>query len=152
MQGQSVGASSLAPWRPVLTARRMLSIGMIVPTVAACGGDDRRPQSGREQPAVACRDLKFDTTAWVRLQNPDLDGRRVYKMRKAMARDVVRCRLLKGRRRTDVRRLLGEPGDSAVDYMEYYLAPEEGPFAIDDVLLFVGIENGRVVTAEVASG
>lgn len=133
---------------------RARHFAMIVAGTALLSGcaENGAPRNPGDEARTPKRCPAFDTGRWMTLRDPALDDRRIFRERRAMAKSLVRCRSLDGLSRTAVRRLLGPPSRSGPDYVEYLLGAEDGVFGVDEVFLFIDIEQGRVTRYEVAAG
>ncbi len=122
----------------------MLAVAAAVSAAPVIGCSEDRPVR------AACD--SFDAARWRSLQNDRSDDREADRERLELGRQVVRCRLLDGRTTEEVTRLLGPPSDAERDSWEYYLAPEPGPAPLDQIWLFLDIDDGRVGRYEVGPG
>jgi hypothetical protein len=117
--------------------------------VAACGAEANR--GGTRSEARRCAE-PFPAAEWRKVNKRHLDTEAADRARLELARQLVRCRSLDGLDRAGVRRLLGRPSGAGGDYMEYFLAPEPGDAPLDQIWLFIDIDDGRVGRYDVGQG
>lgn len=121
-----------------------------------CGSsDDTESEPARARPAQSCAD--FDGAQWRHITGDRVaHDERYHRERRALARMIVRCRVIARASRRTVARMLGRPprdqrfGDREGEIWEYYIAPDS--LGIDSELLSVGFdERGRVVFVDIVT-
>jgi hypothetical protein len=125
--------------------RSIASLALVVSCLSAgCADDERRRSS-------ACSPLSGEELALWRATRSAADEEQTVRRRR-LAKHLVRCRSLDGRRPQEVRRLLGPPdaGATRKEWL-YTVGPEGGAFSVDAEVLFVDFAKGRVVGTELAA-
>lgn len=99
------------------------------------------------RPLQPCADLHVKRNDW--LAQSALDG---YPTRRQMlADDLIRCGVLAGRMRQDVRALLGPPDDKGKRFDEWYLGDERHLINIDAEYLRVRYQYGSAVRSRIVA-
>ena len=119
-----------------LAVVRWIVLVLATGTVAGC-------DLGSEQP---CSEFRFDREEWVAEDT-----------RQEVADDLVRCEVLMGMTRREVRAMLGAPDESGRDrgrtYFDYFIGAERTIFVVDGEFLSVGFSaRGRVDEVETYTG
>lgn len=120
---------------------------VIAASVAGCGDEPDGQASSR----ASCADYRFDRTAWRAGTNENEEG---ITGRQRISDDLIRCRVLIGRTKGQVREMLGLPPDDEetnARLWTYTTGIERGPIKAEPERFQIRFDSkGRVRSARIA--
>jgi hypothetical protein len=125
--------------------RRILSrLGIAIATTVGVGvGVALARPDDDPSTNVNCATYRFDASAW-KIGTGDPSPR------EQEGRAMLACRTLIGKRRAEIREMLGAPDDGDTDGPAYELGPDG--LGIDSMFLDIGIRHGVVVRTSLEPG